>query len=153
MMKRAFLSAALAVALVAGAAAQDKPDFTGSWKPDPARSKTIGGLGPAQTITVEGSKMTIVRTVAGNSSSVVYMLDGTPSKIMAGPPGNQREITYTSKWEGNVLVTTYTPSPLYTDVERRSIEADGTMKVEVTHHLTKEPGKSESSTRVFNKVK
>ena len=151
-MKQAILSAALAVAFVGGLAAQGKPDFTGSWKPDPARSKTIGGLGPAQTITVEGSKMTIVRTTAGNSSSVVYMLDGTPSKNMAGPPGNQREITYTSKWEGTVLVTTYVPSPLYTDVERRSIEADGTMKVEVTHTFTKEP-KSETSTRVFNKVK
>ena len=152
-MKRAILSAALAVALVAGVSAQGKPDFTGTWKPDASKSKTIGGLGPAQTITIEGSKMTIVRTSAGNSSSVVYMLDGTPSKIMAGPPGNQREITYTSKWEGNVLVTTYTPSPTYSDVERRSIEPDGTMKVEVAHHFTKEPGKSESSTRVFNKAK
>jgi hypothetical protein len=27
------------------------------------------------------------------------------------------------------------------------------MKVEVTHNFTKEPGKSEASTRVFNKVK
>ena len=152
-MKRAILSAALAVAFVAGVSAQDKPNFAGSWKPNAAKSKTIGGLGPAQTITVEGSKMTITFTTAGNSTSRVYMLDGTPSKNMAGPPGNQREVTYTSKWEGNVLVTTYTPSPLFSDVERRSIEADGTMKVEVTHHLTKEPGKTETSTRVFNKVK
>ena len=152
-MKRAVVSAALAVAFVASVFAQGKPDFTGSWKPDPARSKTIGGLGPAQTITVEGSSMKIVRTVAGNSSSVVYMLDGTPSKNGLGDPGSGREVTYTSKWEGNVLVTTYAPSPLYTDVERRSIEADGTMKVEVTHNFTKEPGKSETSTRVFNKVK
>jgi hypothetical protein len=134
-------------------AAQNKPDFVGTWKPDPARSKTIGGLGPTQTIAVEGSKMTIIRTVAGNSSSTVYMLDGTPSKNTAGAPGSQREITYTSKWEGRVLVTTWTPSPLITDVERRSIEEDGTMKVEVTHSFNKEPGKSETSTRVFNKTK
>ena len=153
MIKQAFLSAAFAVALVAGVSTQDKPSFVGSWKPDPAKSKTIGGLGPSQTITVDGSKMTIVYTSAGNSRSVVYMLDGSPSKNMSGPPGNQREVTYTSKWEGTVLVTTYTPSPLYSDVERRSIEADGTMKVEVAHHLTKEPGKIETSTRVFNKVK
>ena len=152
-MKRAVLSATLAVAFMAGLSAQDKPNFAGSWKPDPARSKTIGGLGPSQTITVEGSKMTIVLTSAGNSTSRVYMLDGTPSKNMVGAAGNQREITYTSKWEGNVLMTTYVPTPLYSDVERRSIEADGTMKVEVTHHLTKEPGKTETSTRVFNKVK
>ena len=151
-MKRAILSAALAVAFVAGGSAQDKPNFAGSWKPDPARSKTIGGLGPAQTITVEGSRMTLTLTTAGNSTSRVYMLDGTPSKNTVGAADNQREITYTSKWEGNVLVTMYAPSAMYTDVERRSIEADGTMKVEVTHTFTKEP-KSETSTRVFNKVK
>ena len=152
-MKRALLSAVFAVAFVAGLSAQAKPDFTGTWKPDASKSKTIGGLGPAQTITIEGSKMTIVRTVAGNSSTVVFMLDGTPSKNLSGPADKQREVVYTSKWEGNVLVTTYTPAPTYSDVERRSIEPDGTMKVEVTHHFTKEPGKSESSTRVFNKVK
>jgi hypothetical protein len=151
-MTRAILSAALAVAFVAGVSAQGKPDFTGTWKPDPARSKTIGGLGPALTITVEGSKMTIVRTVAGNSSSTVYLLDGTPSKNTIGVPGRQAEITYTSNWEGNVLVTTWS-NPTITNVERRSIQDDGTMKVEVTHNYNKEPGKSESSTRVFNKAK
>ena len=151
-MTRAILSAVLALAFVAGVSAQNKPDFTGAWKPDPARSKTIGGLGPAQTIKVEGSKMTIILTTAGNSTSRIYMLDGTPSKNMAGVPGNEREITYTSKWEGNVLVTTWTPSAAISDVERRSIEADGTMKVEVTHNFIKEPGKSETSTRVFNKI-
>jgi hypothetical protein len=152
-MTRAILSAALAVAFVVGLSAQDKPNFAGSWKPDPEKSKTIGGLGPAQTISVEGSKMTVVLTTAGNSTSRVYMLDGTPSKNLVGTAPNQREVIYTSKWEGKVLVTSYVPSPLYADVERRSIEADGTMKVEVTHHLTKEPGKTETSTRVFNKVK
>ena len=152
-MKCAILSAALVVAFVVGMSAQAKPNFTGTWKPDPARSKTIGGLGPALTITVEGSKMTLTLTTAGNSTSRVYMLDGTPSKNTVGAADNQREVTYTSKWEGNVLVTTSTPSPTITDVERRSIEADGTMKVEVTHNFNKEPGKSETSTRVFNKAK
>ena len=50
--------------------------------------------------------MTIIRTIAGNSTSTVYMLDGTPSKNMSGAADKQREITYTSKWEGHVLVTT-----------------------------------------------
>jgi len=150
-MKRAILSAALVVALVAGVSGQDTPNFVGTWKPDPARSKPIGGLGPTQTITAEGSKMTITRTVAGNSASTVYLLDGTPSKNVSGPAGKQIEITYTSKWEGHVLVTTWS-SPAVANIERRSIEADGTMKVEVTHSLTKEP-KTEVSLRVFDKVK
>jgi len=150
-MKRAIL-AALAIAFVAGVSAQNKPEFTGTWKPDPARSKTIGGLGPTQTITVEGSKMTMLNTTAGNTSTTVYLLDGTPStKTLEGANGPVR-IVYTSKWEGDVLVTTWS-NPTITNVERRSIQDDGTMKVEVTHNYNKEPGKSESSTRVFNKAK
>ena len=150
-MNRAILSAALAVAFVAGVSGQDKLNFVGTWKPDPARSKTIGGLGPTLTITIEGSKMTTTRTVAGNSSSTVFLLDGTPSKNVSGSAGKQLEITYTSRWEGNVLVTTWS-SPTIVNIEKRSIEPDGTMKVEVTHNLTQE-SKTETSVRVFNKVK
>ena len=151
-MKRAILAAAVAVAFVAGVSAQDKPNFVGTWKPDPAKSKTIGGLGPTLSITNDGSKMTISRTIAGNTASTVYLLDGTPSKNVVGVPGKQVEITYTSKWDGNVLVTTWS-NPSISNIERRSIEADGTMKVEVTHTYVKEPGKSETSTRVFDRVK
>ena len=150
-MKRAILSAALAVALAAGTSAQDKPNFSGSWKPDPERSKTIGGLGPAQTITVEGSKMTVTITLAGNSDSTVYMLDGTPSKkTMKGQGGQPLEQVYTSKWEGTVLVTTITtpgPNPM---IEHRSIEADGTMKVERT--IVLKGNKPETMATVFKRI-
>jgi hypothetical protein len=151
-MHRTVFLAALVIAFVTGLAAQSKPDFTGSWKPDPARSKTIGGLGPEQTIKVDGSKMTIIRTVAGNSSSIVYLLDGTPSKNTLSNGGAEMEQTYTSKWDGNVLVTTWASATI-TNIERRSIQEDGTMKLEVAHHFNKEPGRSETSTRVFNKAK
>ena len=151
-MHRTVFSAALVIAFVTGLVAQSKPDFTGAWKPDPARSKTIGGLGPEQTIKVDGSKMTIIRTVAGNSSSIVYLLDGTPSKNTLSNGSAEMEQTYTSKWDGNVLVTTWASATI-TNIERRSIQEDGTMKVEVAHHFNKEPGKSETSTRVFNKAK
>jgi hypothetical protein len=122
-MKRAILSAALAIVFVAGVSAQDKPNFAGKWKA--ASSFT------SWTITVEGSKMTVTMTVAGNSDSTVYMLDGTPStKTMEGPNGRVENV-FTSTWEGDVLVTTIT-SPAMTRIERRSIEADGTMKVQTT---------------------
>jgi hypothetical protein len=152
-MKRGILSAAFAVACVAGVSAQGKPDFTGTWKPDPARSKTAGGLA-AQTITVEGSRMTVTVVTAGNSRSAVYMLDGTPSKNMTNP-GN--ELIYTSKWEGNVLVTTI-PTPNLTRIEKRSIEADGSMKVETAWNWVNPPPgaggrKTEVSLLVFNRVK
>jgi hypothetical protein len=120
-MKRAVLSVALAIALIAGASAQDKPNFAGKWKAD--------GSFTMWTITVEGSKMTVTRTVAGNSESTVYMLDGTPSKNPLD--GGLAENVMTSTWEGNVLVTTIT-APSMTRIERRSLEADGTMKVQTT---------------------
>jgi hypothetical protein len=75
--------------------------------------------------------MTVTMTVAGNSESTVYMLDGTPAtKTMEGPNGTV-ETVFTSTWEGPVLVTTIT-APMMTRIERRSIEADGTMKVQTT---------------------
>lgn len=75
--------------------------------------------------------MTVTRTRAGKTDSTVYMLDGTPSKNSVGPAGRQTEMTYSSKWEGHVLVTTIV-MPAVTRIEKRSIEADGTMKSEVT---------------------
>ena len=154
-MKPVVLSAALAIAFVAGVSVQSRPDFTGTWRIDPARSDKFSGGAPPETITVEGSKMTVSRTRAGNTASAVYMLDGTPSKNVSGPAGNQTEITYTSTWEGNVLVTTI-PAPNLTRIERRSIEADGTMKVETTWNWIKRPpgasGPTEVSLMVFNKT-
>jgi inner membrane protein involved in colicin E2 resistance len=149
-MKRAILSAALAVALVAGVSGQDKPNFVGTWKIDPARSDQYSGGAPQETITVEGSKMTVTRTRAGNTDSAVYMLDGTPSKNSVGPAGRQTEMTYTSKWECKVLVTTIV-LPKVTRIEKRSIEADGTMKNEVTFNFP--DGKTETGWMVFNKIK
>jgi hypothetical protein len=122
-MKRAILSVALAIVFIAAVSAQDKPNFAGTWKSDSSFN--------SWTITVEGSKMTVTITVAGNSESTVYMLDGTPSKNILGKGGQEIEQISTSTWEGHVLVTTIA-TPTSTRTERRSIEADGTMKIENT---------------------
>jgi len=119
-MQRTLLSAAIAIAFMAGVSAQDKPNFAGTWRAPSGSDRW--------TITVEGSKMTVTYTVAGNSASTVYLLDGTPSKNNLGKCGVEIEQTYTSKWEGNVLVTTIV-SGNSSRTERRSIETDGTMKV------------------------
>jgi hypothetical protein len=149
-MRRALLAAALAVSLVAGVSAQAKPDFTGAWKIDPARSDQYSGGAPPETITVEGSKMTVTRTRAGNSDSAVYMFDGTPSKNSVGPAGRQADMTYISKWEGDVLVTTIV-LPKVTRIEKRTIQADGTMKNEITFNFP--DGRTETGWMVFNKTK
>ena len=121
-MKRAILSAALALTFVVGVTGQDKPNFAGTWKPLDSFNRT--------KITVEGSKMTVTITLAGNSDSTVYMLDGTPAKkTLTGPKGPVENV-YTSTWEGDVLVTTITtpaPNPM---IEKRWLDADGTMKVQ-----------------------
>ena len=123
-MKRALLSAAFAIACMASLAAQDKPNFAGTWK--------VSGSYNTWTITVDGAKMTLTMTVAGNTSEpTVYMLDGTPSTMKMDGPNGPIEIVHTSTWEGDVLVTTIA-APQMTRIERRSLEADGTMKVEMT---------------------
>ena len=122
-MKRTFLSAIVAIAFLTGLSAQGKPNFAGKWK--------AAGSFNSWTITVEGPKMTVTMTVAGNSDSTVYLLDGTPStKTIEGPNGPVENVS-TSTWEGDVLVTTIT-APGMSRTERRSIEADGTMKVQTT---------------------
>ena len=152
-MKRAIISAALAVAVVAGVSAQDARNFVGTWRTDMSRSKTGSGtVGPDQTITVEGNKMTVTLTNAGNSSSKVYMLDGTSAK--------NGDAVVTSKWEGNVLVTS-TSAPGGERIEKRSMEPDGAMKVELTYNWSQEARErrgagapaTENYYRVYTKIK
>ena len=127
-MKRAFVAVALAIACMAGVSAQDKPNFAGTWK--------SSGSFNTWTIAVEGNKMTVTVTIAGNSDSTVYMLDGTPSPKKIEGPNGWIENIYTSTWEGNVLVTTITAQAI-TLVERRSLEPDGTMKVQTNLTMLK----------------
>jgi hypothetical protein len=158
-MKRAILSAALAVAFVAGVAAQSKPNFAGTWQLDPEKSvmggrqgggRGGGGAAPL-TIAVDGQKMSITQTFGENSRTTVYMLDGTVSKnTVAGRQGGEpTEVTYTSKWEGNALVTTIV-NPRGTSTEKRWVEADGTMVVETTR--TGQDGTPQVSKLVYKKA-
>lgn len=123
-MRRALLSAAVAIVFIAGVSAQDKPNFAGKWK--------AAGSFTQWTITVEGSKMTVTQTIAGNSDSAEYMLDGTPAKKTMEGPAGPLEVVRTSTWEGQVLVTTSQFSNGNAGVERRWLEPDGTMRVQNT---------------------
>ena len=121
-MTRALLSMVAALALSAGVPAQDKPNFSGKWK--------AAGSFTTYAITVDGNKMTVTMTVAGNSESTVYLLDGTPStKTFEGPNGPAENVSV-STWEGDVLVTTTKTAFGTTLVEKRSLEPDGTMRVQ-----------------------
>ena len=140
-MQRAILAMVLAVAFAAtGAAkatpygtfvsAQNRPNFAGKWKADDSFN--------SWTITVEGNTMTITMTVAGNSESNVYLLDGTPTKKQFEGPNGPAENVSTSTWEGDVLVTMTKTAFGSTITERRSIQPDGTMKIQTSLEM---PGK------------
>ena len=144
MIVRAILSAALAVAVIAGVSAQDKPNFAGKWKA--AASYTLW------TISVEGSKMTVTMTVAGNSESRVYLLDGTPSTTTVEGPNGPMENVSTSTWEGDVLVTTIKMGSGATMIEKRWMDPDGTMRVQNTLNFPGKPSPPPGPGQVLKKV-
>lgn len=122
-MKRARIGmvaiAALAVATVAFA--QAKPDFSGTWTPEPAAAPPAGappagappagggagggGRGGGGPMTVKQSATELSVESAGRGGTPVtrtYKLDGSETKITMG----QMEATATAKWDGNKLVIT-----------------------------------------------
>ena len=143
-MTREILSVALAIASIAGVSAQDKPNFAGKWKQDNSFSSV--------TITVEGSKMTVSNTIAGNSESTVYLLDGTPSKkTFEGPDGPMVNV-YTSTWDADVLVTTIKTAFGSTMIEKRSIQPDGTMRIQNALILEGKPSPPPGPGLVLKKI-
>ena len=110
---------AIVVALVATAAAQAKPDFSGTWtfdeaKSDPAPARAGGGgrgggrMGgaPATTMTIKQTpaELSMDRTTAQGQQTAVYKLDGSDSTntIGMGPA------TSKAAWDGSRLVITTT---------------------------------------------
>ena len=143
-MMREVLSVVGAIAFMASVSAQDKPNFAGTWKADNSYSLV--------TISVEGSKMTITNTIAGNSESTVYLLDGTPSKKTFEGPNGLMENVSTSTWEGNVLVTTTKTGFGSTLIERRSLQPDGTMRVQTTLEIPGKPSPPPGPGMVLRKI-
>jgi hypothetical protein len=120
-MKRARIGmvaiAALAVATVAFA--QAKPDFSGTWTPEPAAAPPAGGGGaPAggggqgggggrggggpMTVKQSATELTVENQGRNGAVTRTYKLDGTPTKVQMG----QAEAEVTAKWDGNKLVIT-----------------------------------------------
>ena len=143
-MSRGILSVVVALAMVAGVSAQNKPSFAGKWKSDNSFN--------SWTITVEGNRMTVTMTVAGNSESTVYLLDGTPFKKAFEGPNGPAENIYTSTWDGDVLVTTIQTAFGTTLIEKRWLEPDGTMRVQTTLEIPGKPSPPPGPGMVLKKV-
>jgi hypothetical protein len=101
-------AAILAVATVAFA---QKPDFSGTWTPEPAADATTGGGGGGGGMRGGGGPMTVKQTAdtlsierQGRNGAMTtnYKLDGSESEITMG----QMTAKASAKWDGNKLVIT-----------------------------------------------
>lgn len=114
-MKRASIGlvAIVALSIASIAFAQAKPDFSGTWTPQPAADAPAGGGAPGggggggrgggpMTVKQSATELTVESTGRNGAMTRTYKLDGTPTKVTMG----QGEATVTSKWDGNKLVIT-----------------------------------------------
>jgi hypothetical protein len=122
-------AAVLAVATVAYA---QKPDFSGTWTPDPAASPAPagggGGRGMMGPITVKqtATELSIQREGRSGVQTTTYKLDGTESEITMG----QMTAKASAKWDGNKLVIT-TKTDMGENTQTWSLEG-GTLTIERT---------------------
>lgn len=117
-MKRARIGmvaiATLAVATLVFA--QAKPDFTGTWTPEPAAGAPAGGGAPGgggggggrggfggpMTVKQSATELSVETQGRNGPQTRTYKLDGSETKIQMG----QMEATASAKWDGSKLVIT-----------------------------------------------
>jgi hypothetical protein len=139
-MVRAVLIVLLAgVVVTCPARAQSKPDFSGTWTMDEARSESShypDFVGPViVVITQTPTELTVETKRGGTTSSLVYRIvdapraqTATPADAKVGPPFN-------SYWNGSSLVSETVQNVPYTvrNKEVRTLSDDGReMTVETT---------------------
>jgi hypothetical protein len=104
------LSTAITVlALIAPSAGQDpkdKPNFTGTWALDAARSVSAQSEDPAGPVTLvikqTDSELSIETRRGERSETLVYNLDGSETKK---PPQDNGPFAWRARWKGPKLVT------------------------------------------------
>jgi hypothetical protein len=146
----------VALALPGAASAQGRPDFTGTWTLDLAKSNMGAPAGSAAAarpvvlvITQTATVMTVERRAGDRSDSATLKLDGTES-VNKTPSG--ADVKTTAKWVGATLVThakmtVGDSSTESTDV--RSLSADGrVMTIETTQKMG---GREIKRSLVYNK--
>jgi hypothetical protein len=134
MRRPAIFTVVLALAVTALAFAQAKPDFSGTWKLDPAKSEMGqaggppgGGRGPGMgTVTVKQTATELTREMARGerTMSMTYKLDGTESTNTMGPTTAKS----TASWNGDSLViktTRETPNGAMETTETWTLGAGG----------------------------
>ncbi|HEY3382042.1 MAG TPA: hypothetical protein VGK32_09760 [Vicinamibacterales bacterium] len=130
-MKRvALLTFVMVLAVAAMVMAQAKPDFSGTWAPDTAKSdQPSGGRGPGgppapMTVKQTATELTREMKRGEQTMATTYKLDGTES-VNKGPMG---EVKSTAKIDGAKLViktVRETPNGTMESTETWSLSADG----------------------------
>lgn len=132
-MKRLLLFVTVMALAVAGTVfAQAKPDFSGTWVLDTAKSDQMGGGpgggrgGPAGPMTIKqtAGELTTEQKRGEQTMTSTYKLDGSESvnKTMRG------ESKSTAKWDANKLVVKTameTPNGTFESTSTYSLSADG----------------------------
>jgi hypothetical protein len=143
-MKRVLLLALIgAVILPFAARAQGKPDFSGTWtldtaKSDPAPQGRGGGGGGAASLTIKQTAMELAVTSEGRQGpqTLTYKLDGSESTNQVMGRGGATPVKSTAKWDGASLVIETTrdiQGMSITTKEVRKLESGGKeMHVETT---------------------
>jgi len=111
-MRRVLLTAIVAAVVIPFTArAQGKPDFSGTWTMDTAKSDPApqgrgggGGGGGPVTIKQTAAELSIMSEGRGGPQTMTYKLDGSPSTNQVMGRGGAQEVKSTAKWDGSSLV-------------------------------------------------
>ena len=109
-MKRVFLLAAVAAVILPFVGhAQSKPDFSGTWTLDTAKSDPPPagrGGGGAATLTIKqtGTELSVMSEGRQGPQTLTYKLDGSESKNEQMGRGGAQTIVSKAKWDGASLV-------------------------------------------------
>ena len=141
-MKRLLAAATMAAVILPFAAhAQGKPDFSGTWTLDTAKSDPPPqgrGGGGAATLTIKqtGSELSIQSEGRQGPQTMTYKLDGSESKNEQMGRGGAQTVVSKAKWDGASLVIDSTreiQGMSITTHEVRKLDNGGKeMKVETT---------------------
>ena len=111
-MKRVLLTAIVAAMVIPfPARAQGKPDFSGTWTMDAAKSDPApqgrgggGGGGGSVTIKQTGTELMVTSEGRQGPQTMTYKLDGSESSNQVMGRGGAQTVKSTAKWDGSSLV-------------------------------------------------
>ena len=97
---------AVLVAAMAVAGYAQKPDFSGTWTPQPAADAAGGGggrgMGGPMTVTQTATELKVERTTGRGPVTQTYKLDGSETEVQMGP----MTAKVSAKFDGDKLVIT-----------------------------------------------